>query len=347
MAIFINSSQDPAERGKARSKPSGLNEEGMALAMADEEERPGKAASGQIPDEFMKVANYTNLVDTYLKHLQVVKNASVHTIRNYSIDLSDFYKFLQEDLPLTSIDRKHVRSFLSHLHSEGKQKKTLSRKLSALRSFFLFAISQKWIEKSPLEDLENPKLDKNIPPSLTYNQVKTLFDQPDTETLFGLRDRTLMELLYSSGLRVSELAALNHHDIDFGELLIKLQGKGKKERIVPFTPHAASWIHKYLAHPERLSKDSSAVFLNKHGTRLSSRSIDRLFQAYLRQSGLSAHITPHTIRHTIATHWLENGMDLKTIQELLGHASLATTTIYTQVSPKLKKKVYDETHPRA
>ncbi len=164
-----------------------------------------------------------------------------------------------------------------------------------------------------------------------------------------------MELFYSSGLRVSELVALNRSDVDAKNLLIKLRGKGKKERIVPITKNAAEWIQTYLEHPERYldvdghqaQVDSDAVFLNKLGTRLTLRSVDRGFDKYLKASGIANKITPHTIRHTIATHWLENGMDLKTIQVLLGHSSLATTTIYTQVSTKLKKKVYDKAHPRA
>jgi len=194
-----------------------------------------------------------------------------------------------------------------------------------------------------------------LPVSLNYEQLTQLFDQPDTSTYLGYRDRTIMELFYSSGLRVSELAALNRQDFDYENLTVKLRGKGKKERIIPITKNAADWIKSYLDHSERhhdsdmhmAQVDPHAIFLNKLGTRLTTRSVDRKFDHYLTQSGLAGKVTPHTIRHTIATHWLENGMDLKTIQVLLGHSSLATTTIYTQVSSKLKKKVYDETHPRA
>jgi integrase/recombinase XerC len=233
------------------------------------------------------------------------------------------------------------------LHEEGKSKKTTARKLSSLRSFFNFALSKKWIEVSPVEDLENPKFEKKIPASISYEQVEALFSQPDTSEILGFRDRTIMELLYSSGLRVSELAQLNKEDLNLPQLLIKLKGKGKKERIVPITKSSATWIQDYLNHPEREAMDPEALFLNKHGGRLTTRSIDRHFARYLKASGLAASVTPHTIRHTIATHWLEHGMDLKTIQMLLGHTSLSTTTIYTQVSPKLKKSVYDEAHPRA
>lgn len=280
----------------------------------------------------------------FIEHLKIVKNASEHTLRNYQIDLKEFHLFNGEQ-PLEQIDRKTIRSFLSHLHAEAKSKRTIARKLSSLRSYFKFLHSRKIVSTNPTEELETPKIDKKIPASLSYDQVLHLFNQPDISTLLGFRDRTIMELFYSSGIRLSELASLEIKEIDFHGHLIKVQGKGKKERIVPITKNAANWLKNYLEHPER--ENSQALFLNRFGSKLTPRSIDRKFHNYLVQSGLSAHITPHTIRHTIATHWLENGMDLKTIQELLGHSSLSTTTIYTQVSTKLKKQAYDKAHPRA
>lgn len=284
------------------------------------------------------------LRDQFLDHLKIVKNASEHTIRNYRIDLSDFQTFLEGMQP-NEADRKTIRSFLSHLHAQKKSKRTIARKLSSLRTFFKFLHSRKIIPSNPTEELESPKIEKKVPASITYDQVVHLFNQPDTSTLLGFRDRTIMELFYSSGIRLSELASLELTEIDFGANLIKVQGKGKKERIVPITQNAALWLQNYIQHPER--NPSPALFLNRFGNQLTPRSIDRMFHNYLMQSSLSAKITPHTIRHTIATHWLENSMDLKTIQEILGHASLSTTTIYTQVSTKLKKSAYDEAHPRA
>ncbi len=312
----------------------------------------------------------------FLDYLRAVKNASEHTIRNYAIDLNALKQFLERDLPaekqgtkishiphplsketisLDQIDRKTLRHFLASLAEAKIQKRTIVRRLSSLRTFFNFCVRQKWIEKSPAEELESPKLEKRIPVSLSYDHVLRLFDQPDTNDYLGFRDRCIMELFYSSGLRVSELVGLNRADCDLSSLILKVRGKGKKERIVPITKNAADWITAYLNHHERhqdadghrAEADPHTIFLNKLGTRLSTRSVDRNFDAYLKSSGLAGHITPHTIRHTIATHWLENGMDLKTIQLLLGHTSLATTTIYTHVSPKLKKEVYDKTHPRA
>lgn len=303
---------------------------------------------------------YCQACSDFLQYLKVVKNASEHTLRNYSIDLNLFSEHLNtggmaEPIQLQSIERKNIRAFLANLSEQGQSKRTIARRLSTLRSFFKYSQAKGLIAKNPVEDLENPKLDKKIPASIAYDQIIRLFSQPDLTSYLGFRDRTMMELFYSSGLRISELAALNRNDVDLIELSILLKGKGKKERVVPITNQAATWIRRYLDHSERFENtdghraqaDSEALFLNKLGTRLTTRSIDRLFAQYLQKSGLAAKITPHTIRHTIATHWLENGMDLKTIQIILGHSSLSTTTIYTQVSPKLKKKVFDEAHSRA
>ncbi len=288
---------------------------------------------------------YSKHCDEFLDYLRASRDASPHTLRNYSIDLEDFKQFLENDA-LDTIDRKLLRAYLADLAAREKSKPTIARKLSTLRTFFKYLYTHKIIPNNPTEDLENPRLEKKLPTFLTYEQVERLFNLPELETVLGFRDRTMMELLYSSGLRVSELAGLNRLDIQFAENLIRLRGKGKKERIVPVTGNALKWLREYLSM-ERNALDHEAVFLNCHGSRLTTRSIDRHFQKYLVQSGLSAHVTPHTIRHTIATHWLEKGMDLKTIQTLLGHSALATTTIYTHVSTKLKRKVYDESHPRA
>ena len=302
----------------------------------------------------------------FLKHLKIVKNASEHTIRNYTIDLNCLKNFLlsnevsklddvEHQPDIKTIDRKAIREYLAHLHENNHSKKTIARRLSSLRTFFKYAKQHLFIDVNPIEDIETPKIDKKIPASLSFDQIKILFSQPDLHSYLGFRDRTIMELFYSSGLRVSELTALDRGDFDADNLLIRLKGKGNKERIVPITKNAAVWINDYLKHPERFQEidghfgqvDNNAIFLNKHGTRLSSRSVDRLFDRYFLSSGLAGKVTPHTIRHSIATHWLENGMDLKTIQTLLGHSSLATTTIYTQVSTELKKKVYNDSHPRA
>jgi integrase/recombinase XerC len=315
----------------------------------------------------------------FLHFLRVVKNASDHTIRNYCIDLEDFKSFFEEHvlhLPsekrsakldfkknsamesaflVNAVDKRALRTYLAHLAQRCTTKKTLLRRLSTLRSFYKFLFKEKLVSYNPLDSIDSPKTEKRLPVSLSYDQVERLLSQPDLSTYLGLRDRAIMELLYSSALRISELVGMDREDFDRNNLVLRLMGKGKKQRNIPITKNAAQWLIRYLDHPERhlngqvhqAQIDGHAIFLNKWGKRMTSRSIDRSFQSYLKASGLSGKITPHTIRHTIATHWLEKGMDLKTIQLLLGHSSLATTTIYTQVSSRLKREVYDKAHPLA
>ncbi len=288
----------------------------------------------------------------FIHWLKVIKNSSPHTVRNYTIDLTNFGGFMKEKYPsltLKDIQRKQLREYISYLNTQQLKRKSILRRISALRSFFNHAHQAGWLPHNPTELLESPKAEKKIPSTLSIDQVEKMLKLPDTQTCFGLRDRTMMELFYSSGLRVSELVGLNKQEIDFSAYLIKVMGKGKKERIVPITTTAAEWLQKYLNDIERELKeeDPDAVFLNKSGKRISVRSVDRNFADYLRQSGFAQRVTPHTLRHTIATHWLENGMDLKTIQTLLGHTCVSTTTIYTQVSTQLKRKVYEQAHPRA
>ena len=301
---------------------------------------------------------YDHLLESYMQHLRLVKDASPHTIRNYQIDLNAFSAFLLEregTMDLQKIERKQLRAFLAHLAQNGLSKKSIVRRMSALRAFFKYAHQQNWLTANPADELETPKIEKKIPACLTQQELQVLFNAPDISALFGVRDRAMLELFYSSGLRLSELAALNRADIDSASRLVKIKGKGKKERLVPLTQSALHWISTYLLHPERYlegkqqcaEQDPQAIFLNRWGQRISTRSIDRNFAAYLKASGLAAKATPHTIRHTIATHLLENGMDLKSIQLILGHSSLAATTIYTKVSNRLKQKVYQEAHPRA
>lgn len=318
----------------------------------------------------------------FLSHLKLLRKLSDHTIRNYSIDLNALKTFLETNIlklspneipnkinykslsipktftnsfPLRDISTHVLRLFFMELQKNKKSKKTINRKISSLKTFFHFCKKNELIETNPAENIKNSKLGTNLPQSLSYQEVLIFFEQPDINSYLGLRDRCIMELFYSSGLRVSELVSLNRQDIDIASFRIKLKGKGKKERLVPITKNAADWIKLYLNHKERHlnmdgheeEKDDQAIFLNKYGYRLTARSVDRKFKKYLNMSNLSASITPHTIRHTIATHWLENGMDLKTIQSLLGHSSLTTTTIYAHVSIKFRKEIYDKTHPHA
>ena len=292
-------------------------------------------------------------IEKFLNYLQGVKNASPHTLRNYRIDLNAFLRFLagDEKVQLSHIDKKGIRAFLASLAQKGVAKKSVVRKLSSLRSCFSYLQRSGMIGHNPFEEIESPKLEKKIPSPISYQQLLCFFEKPDLSSYLGLRDRCLMELFYSSGLRLSELVNLNRQDLF--DQQVRVMGKGKKQRIVPVTKTAWQWIFSYLEHPLRhidseehqKEKDPQAIFLNRWGKRITTRSIDRLFMQYLKQSGLASRITPHTLRHTIATHWLEKGMDLKTIQTILGHENLATTTIYTQVSPRLKQEVYKRAHP--
>ncbi|MCB1213239.1 MAG: tyrosine recombinase XerC [Chlamydiia bacterium] len=321
----------------------------------------------------------------FLAYLRHARNASEHTIRNYAADLNQFKLFLQkeyhpecpvEELPkpidyretlderwrakdgllsLENIETRTIRKYLVAMQEEGLKSTTVGRRLSSLQSFFAHCMREGWAQLDPVEGIERPRATKSLPHSLKYEQVEVLFEQPDTSDYLGLRDRAIIELFYSSGLRVSELVALNRDDIDRGEMMIRIRGKGAKERCIPITDNALSWVDRYLNDMERhldvdghsAEVDTKAIFLNRHGTRITARSVDRNFQKYLKKSGLSDQITPHTIRHTIATHWLENGMDLKSIQAILGHTSVAATTIYTHVSAKLKQETHTKSHPRS
>jgi integrase/recombinase XerC len=294
--------------------------------------------------------NLKRTIQDFILHMEVIKNASEHTLRNYHLDLKAFESFVGK----REVDKKLIRNYLGHLQLKGVSKRTVLRHLSSIRSLFKYLLQKKKIHVNPAADIESPKLYRPNPKALSYQEIEELFKQPDTTKLLGLRDRSIMELFYSSGLRISELVSLSRFDFNFRGRSLKVKGKGKKERIVPMTQTAAKWIQNYLKDPRRYEKgktycekDPEAIFLNKWGNRLTTRSIDRLFKNYLRKSGLARNITPHTIRHTIATHCLEKGMDLKTIQVLLGHSSLGTTTIYTRVSTKLKREAYERAHPRA
>jgi len=294
----------------------------------------------------------------FLQHMEIVKNSSDHTLRAYKIDIELFLTFMKKEEKIQNIQaisKWHIRKFLSSLNLDKRANRTIMRRISSLRSFFKYCLREKIISSSPMDEIESPKREKKLPKALSYKEVEILFQQPDTTTYLGFRDRVIMELFYSSGLRLSELVMLDRSHFDANARQITVHGKGKKMRILPITETADTWLTSYLNHKERkeetkehkAQKDNKAIFLNKWGERITVRSIDRHFKRYLKKSGLAENITPHTIRHTIATHWLEKGMDLKTIQMLLGHSYLGTTTIYTHVSTKLKREVYEKCHPRA
>lgn len=285
-------------------------------------------------------------IDKFMRYMEIEKNYSRHTLTNYKIDLQDFSKFCG-GLDLDKIDYLFLRKYLAVLKEKSLGNRSVGRHLSALRSFFRFLSREGYIKTNPILMLSSPKLDKHLPSFMTEEEVAKLIESAfakDADDIFGLRDRAILETFYSSGLRISELVALSIDDIDFIAGIVKAFGKGKKERIVPIGDAALNAIKKYL---DKRKKQSHAVFLNKNGKRISSRGVRDIVVKYLRSAGIQRGVSPHTFRHSFATHLLNRGADLRTVQELLGHANLSTTQIYTHLTTDRLKSVYDKAHPHA
>jgi len=282
-------------------------------------------------------------IDKFMNYLKIEKNASPHTLLNYAHDLQSFSSFAQ-GRPVEETDYLMIRKYLAELRSKGYQKKTIARRLSSLRSFFRFLYREGYIKANPVATVSTPKLDKKLPVFLDIASVERLLESPGEKDAFGLRDRAIMEMLYTSGMRVSELVGLNVDDVDLISGVAKVMGKGRKERICPVGDAALSSLRDYLG---RRPKNDAALFLNKSGSRLRDRSVRRIIDKYIRKISLKDKISPHTLRHSFATHLLERGADLRSVQELLGHKNLSTTQIYTHVTAERLKSVYDKTHPRA
>ena len=290
-------------------------------------------------------------IQKFINNLQYIKNASEHTIRNYKLDLESFDKFLAEknkNIKVEKIDKNHIRSFLGHLYEENSAS-TIARKISTLRCFFRFLIKEGALTKNPASLVSIPKQSKYLPQVFSVDEIFNLLELEFKDSLLGMRDRAILEFLYSCGIRVSELVGLNLKDIDFSGNVIKVKGKGKKERIVPVGEKAKTALNEYL---EKRDKEfpydlGSPVFVNNKGGRITTRSIARIIKKYILQGNIFRNLSPHSFRHTFATHLLEGGADLRSIQELLGHASLSTTQKYTKVSVDKLLEVYDKTHPRA
>lgn len=286
-------------------------------------------------------------IDKFLNYLKVEKNSSVHTLINYSVDLKELSLFI-ESKEIKDIDVLDVRKFLVNLRQKGFKKVTIARKMACLRSFFKFLCREGHIKLNPMVGLVGPKLDKKLPIFLSEDDMTKLLDAPDISDLAGLRDKAILETLYSTGVRVSELVGLNVEHIDFISGVIRVFGKGKKERLAPIGDKALRVIKSYL---EKRSKDinlsNRVLFLNKDGRRLTDRSVRNIVDKHIKVASVRGDISPHSLRHSFATHLLNRGADLRSVQELLGHANLATTTIYTHLSTEKLKSVYDLTHPRA
>lgn len=288
-------------------------------------------------------------VEGFLKFLESEKNASEHTLKNYHIDLREFAATL-DGRSVESSSYLDIRSFLAYLKQKGYSKSSIARKLACIRSFFKYLARENILKTNPAADISTPKREKRLPKFLDPDETIRLLEAPPKDTWEGLRDRALLETLYGSGLRVSELVGLNKDDIDFFSGLVRVRGKGKKERIVPVGQIAVKTIQGYLEKKPPKIKEAGLkkpVFMNRLGSRLTDRSVRRMVIKYTRQAGISKTISPHTLRHSFATHMLDRGADLRSVQELLGHENLSTTQIYTHVTTKRLKEAYDAAHPRA
>jgi len=290
--------------------------------------------------------------DRYINYLEVERNASPYTVRNYTTDLLGFFQFLKDKglASLKEVDRNVLRDYLLHLVEQGLAKASIARKLSAIRSFYRYLEREEILTANPVQKTSSPKLDRRLPSFLSIDEIIRLLEAPDVSTPQGQRDRALLELLYATGLRVSELVSLNLEQVNLDAREIRVWGKGSKERMVLMGEPAARALTVYLnqGRPGLLGKKrTSALFLNRYGGRLTERSVQSILQEYANIAGIGKRVHPHMLRHTFATHLLDGGADLRVVQELLGHASLSSTQIYTHVSKSQAKKVYLSAHPMA
>jgi len=292
------------------------------------------------------------LLNNYIRYLEVERHASPYTVRNYTHDLRHFLEFLNMEnvATLEDVDRKLLRRYIASLQEQGFEKSSLSRKLSALRSFYFYLMQHNFTSSNPLLTVSSPKLEKRLPSFLSSDEVVRLIETPDTTTPQGQRDRAMLELLYASGLRVSEIVGLDLGNVNIEAHEVRVWGKGSKERMVLIGQPAATALERYINEGRReLQGNSSAnaLFINRYGRRLSERFLQKAISRYAIGAGLGKRVFPHMVRHSFATHLLDGGADLRVVQELLGHANLATTQIYTHVTQSQARKVYLAAHPRA
>lgn len=303
------------------------------------------------------------LLTQFLEHLRYERNLSEHTLRNYQSDLEQFHDYLapaaprtgkRTEPPLAEIDHITIRDWLGTLHAAQKQKTSIARKLAALRTFFQFLVREGMLEMNPAKLVSTPRLEKKLPKHLSIEEAVKFVESPNLETDLGKRDRAMLELMYATGVRVAELTKLNFAHVDFKNRLIRVTGKRRKERIVPFGEPALEALQVYLEIREGFlneapvsEREPEALFLNYQGTRITTRSVGRMVEKYIRICAGRYDISPHALRHSFATHLLDSGADLRDIQELLGHARLSTTQVYTHVSMEKLIQVYDKAHPKA
>lgn len=295
-------------------------------------------------------------IDSFLIYLKVEKGSSPHTLENYLGDLLQFFEFAAGSCELSisqfdpaQVDRLLVRSYLGELQKKGYRRSSIARKLTAIRSFYNYLVRQGLLETSPVKSVSTPKLEKRLPEFMDQKEVLKMLEKPAKDNSLGIRDKAIMEVLYASGIRVGELVNLDTANLDLRSQRLKVLGKGSKERLAPLGREAVHALERYLytARPQLEINDQKALFLNYQGGRLSVRGVRFIINKYLKQLAMEKHVSPHTFRHSFATHLLEGGADLRSVQELLGHVQLSTTQIYTHVTKNRMKEIYDKCHPRA
>ncbi len=290
-------------------------------------------------------------IERYLVHLAEGRNASAHTVRAYSADLVHLADFLEEHgvAETSTITPLHLRMWLADLTEAGLSPVTRARKLSAVRAFFRFLAREQIVPGNPAAALRSPRQPHRLPRFLSTDEISLLLAAPNDDDRYAVRDRAILEFLYSTGCRVGELEALSEEDVDLRGAGARIKGKGRRERLAPLGSFALEALRAWF--PLRLSQMAgpreNALFINRYGTRLSARSVGRMLEKYIARAGLSGRTSPHTLRHSFATHLLEAGADLRSVQELLGHKNLETTQIYTHVTVERMRKIYDRAHPRS
>ncbi|MCA8982838.1 MAG: tyrosine recombinase XerC [Planctomycetaceae bacterium] len=293
--------------------------------------------------------------DGFLRYLHLERNASELTRKAYAEDFASFLDYCTDrhgHVPdPEAADMTLLRGYLTYLHDCGYQRTTIARRLACLRSLFRYCQREQLCTSNPAKALRTPRVGRKLPHYLTTREIGTLLEAPPANEPQGLRDRAILETLYTAGLRVAELVSLNLEDWDQDANILRVRGKGKKERIAPVGSYAQKallrWLEVRAVSPRAKSSERTALFLNRFGQRLTTRSIGRLLEKYLRETGLSSKTSPHTLRHSFATHLLDGGADLRSVQELLGHKSLTTTQIYTHVSTARLRDTYEQAHPHA
>ncbi len=282
-------------------------------------------------------------VDNFLYFLKKELNYSDYTIKNYQLDLTDFFKYVDKsNIDFLSIENIHVRGYLKYLDTCNLKNTTISRRISALRTFYNYLLEKGLVKSNIFLNVKNPKLEKKLPNYLNYTEIEELLASIDTKTDEGLERRLLIEMFYSTGCRVGEMVNVKISDIDFSSKTIKVMGKGSKERIVYYGDYASKYLEDYLKNKDK----KGYLFTNKRGEKLTIEEVEYIVRDIMKHISIKTHVTPHTLRHTFATHLLNNGADIRTVQELLGHANLSTTGIYTHVSSDRLKDVYFKTFKR-